>query len=176
MRGTQYLTPEKMAWKAFVRTTRPSFYALVVLKYCARAIASLTGSSSHEELNRTEGIPFSGAQSYNGNPYSGMTLVWDSSAKCTGYRLIGFTKDACFRDGVVNVHHNILYINYFITLRWNGEKESLQAHHTSSPYFSMIYTYMSDVMCQEWSTSFFFAEVLHVSSMIPRPRTTVYLF
>ena len=29
---------------------------------CARDIASLTGSSSHEELNRTEGKPFFGAK------------------------------------------------------------------------------------------------------------------
>ena len=30
--GTQYLT-RKMTWKAFVRKTRPSFYALVLKQY-----------------------------------------------------------------------------------------------------------------------------------------------
>ena len=44
-----------MTWKdlkAFVRTTRPSFYALL-LKYnvLTREITSLTCSSSHDELN-----------------------------------------------------------------------------------------------------------------------------
>ena len=50
-RGTQDITRE-MALKAFVRTTRPSFYALqVVLKQYTREITSITGSSSHEALN-----------------------------------------------------------------------------------------------------------------------------
>ena len=34
------------------RTTRPSFCASVLKKKCTRGITSLTGSSSHEELNR----------------------------------------------------------------------------------------------------------------------------
>ena len=42
-----------MTWKAFVRTTRPSFYALVLKQYeFNREHTSIIGSSSHEELNR----------------------------------------------------------------------------------------------------------------------------
>ena len=41
-----------MTWKAFVRTTRPSFYALVLKYDVLVKITSLTGSFSHEELNR----------------------------------------------------------------------------------------------------------------------------
>ena len=41
-----------MTSKALVRTTlRPSFYALVLKHTCTRGIASLTCSSSHEELS-----------------------------------------------------------------------------------------------------------------------------
>ena len=53
------ISPGKWLRKIFVRTTRPSFYAFSSptttsnnnLIMCTREIASLTGSSSHEELN-----------------------------------------------------------------------------------------------------------------------------
>ena len=68
----------KMTWKAFVRTTRPSFYALFQKQYDLVIFFSLTGGSSHEELN------WPGAfwrKSYN-NPCSGMTKLCCSYPVC----------------------------------------------------------------------------------------------
>ena len=48
--------------KAFVRATRPSFYALVLKSIYTHEITRPTGGLSHEELNRA-GIPFFGTKS-----------------------------------------------------------------------------------------------------------------
>ena len=62
-----------MTSKAFVRKTRPKFYALVQKKI-TRENTSLTGSSSHEELNREELNCPGTFWRRKCNPYRGMTL------------------------------------------------------------------------------------------------------
>ena len=63
-----------MTSKAFVRTTRPNFHALSAKKQCTREISSMTGNSSHEELNRPGTLWHNHTVSkYNCNPYRGMT-------------------------------------------------------------------------------------------------------
>ena len=54
-RGTQYLTWYYMTSKAFVRTSRPSFYALVLKQYVLVKLLDqwITSSSSLEDLNWT---------------------------------------------------------------------------------------------------------------------------
>ena len=61
----------KITSKAFVPTTRPSFYALVLVTVLVKLL-SLTCSSSLEELNRTEGIPFFGIE--NATPIDALVL------------------------------------------------------------------------------------------------------
>ena len=53
--GTRYLT-RKMTSEAFVPTTRPSFYALVLKTQCTREITSLNGSSSHMRNSIDQGL------------------------------------------------------------------------------------------------------------------------
>ena len=50
-RGAQYLA-SIIAWKAFVRTTRPRFYGLVLRRIYVGEVTRLAGSSSLDDLNR----------------------------------------------------------------------------------------------------------------------------
>ena len=65
--GTQY-PARKMTSKSFGRTTRPKLLCLSPKIKCTREIASLTGSSSHEELNHPGTF-----WRKTCNPYRGMT-------------------------------------------------------------------------------------------------------
>ena len=67
------ISPKKMTSKAFVRTARPSFYALLSPQSTrTREITSLTSSSSHEKLNRPETVWR--------NPTTATRTPWDDSA------------------------------------------------------------------------------------------------
>ena len=63
--------PKNVFQKAFGRTTRPRFCAFSPKMKCTREITSLTGSSSHEELNRPGTF-----SRRNCDPYRGMTFLW----------------------------------------------------------------------------------------------------
>ena len=63
------ISPEKWLRKKFLRKTRPSFYALVQKKKYSGENSSLTGSSSHDDLNRPGTF-----WRRKSNAYRGMTL------------------------------------------------------------------------------------------------------